>query len=205
MRDAAGGLIDCSAAQDDNDPVSRMLPSHAFEELSAMRMNRRLRAVLSFGAVGLAFIGALCAIRAVGRAQWESRKAALLETIESAQPLIDALRQYETAHGHPPARLDDLVPSFIGQIPSPGGPAHGEWEYWASTPGGRIEGGKWHRVRLDSTAGGWALGIAVRKGFRPVLIYDIGDYFVFHPSGVYPVRAYGGVLERVGSWGYYRE
>lgn len=163
----------------------------------------RVAAVWLVG-IGLALVGAVYTIRVL-REQWEGRKPELIETIRSAQPLIGAIRAFQAANGHPPARLDDLVPSFIGRIPSPAGPAAGGWEYWTSTAGGRTEGGKWHRVQLDRKAGGWALGIAVRKGFRPYLIYDIGDYFVFHPSGDYSARAYGGVLERVDGWGYYHE
>lgn len=164
----------------------------------------RLVVAVCVVAIAVFLIAAMYGIRA-GRAEWEERKGELIATMESAQPLIDAIRAFESANGHPPARLEDLVPSFIERIPQPAGPAEGGWEYWTSAPGGRIEGGRWHRVRLDSKAGGWALGIAVRKGFRPNLIYDIGDYFVFHPSGIYSAEAYGGVLERVDGWGYYHE
>ncbi|MEW5883939.1 MAG: hypothetical protein AB1725_06920 [Armatimonadota bacterium] len=137
--------------------------------------------------------------------QASEQREQLQATIRSAAPLIQAIRKYEELRGAPPPSLDALVPEFLDALPQPAGPAEGGWEYWADVPGGRKEGGKWHRVQLEPSAGGWALGIAVRKEFRPRFLYNLGDYFLYHPSGHYPRTAYGGVLERVGEWGYYFE
>lgn len=136
----------------------------------------------------------------VPRVGWARQKRQLIETIRSAEPLIDAISQFEKARGRPPRALAELVPEFVLRIHPPSGPAHGNWEYWTDTPGGQ-----WHVVMRDPEAGNWALGIAVEKSFRPSAFYTLGDYFVYHPSGRYSRRAYGGTLEECFGWGYYRE
>lgn len=50
-------------------------------------------------------------------------------TIERAQPIIHAIDAYRSAHSDEPDALDDLIPEYLDELPSPlvGGQA---WEYY---------------------------------------------------------------------------
>ena len=50
----------------------------------------------------------------------------------------------------------------------------------------------------------WALFVRVNREYAPNR-WSFGDTFAYHPGGRYPREAYGGILERVGRWGYYHE
>ena len=134
------------------------------------------------------------------RMRWEYRKRELHNTVASAQPIILAIKMYEIENGKPPEALNDLVPLYLSSVPRPAGPSSGDWQYWLHDKPAL----KWRKTYKDPLAGPWALGIAVRKHFRRWPL-DYGDYFVYHPSGQYSKRAYGGSVEVICGWGYYNE
>lgn len=146
--------------------------------------------------------GAVVVLALGCRLWWSYRKQALSDTIASARPVIEAIREYARDHGHPPSALADLVPKYMPQVPTPKGPTRHGWVYWG---GGDVKQGIGHMHTMDPEAGEWAIGIAVERGFNFELFYSLGDYFVYHPPGRYSKHAYGGVLERVNEWGYYHE
>ena len=123
--------------------------------------------------------------------------AELAKTANSAKPIIEAIHAFENANQMPLKSLSELVPRFLASVPMPEGPADGGWYFQSGARGGRqAPRGK------DLVAGKWVLGIAVANTKGPL---QFGDYFVYNPSGQYSDSAYGGVLRKVGDWGYYRE
>lgn len=47
----------------------------------------------------------------------------------NAQPLIAAIESYERKEGHPPAKLDSLVPQYLSKIPQTGIAIYPQFEY----------------------------------------------------------------------------
>jgi len=123
------------------------------------------------------------------------RAVALPITIRQAQPIIRAINRYQAERGAPPTSLSALTPKYLRQLPAPGPVSKKGWHYELSPGvGGRA-----------SAAGGWALYVRVRDEYSPNIIGGFGDVFVFHPSGKYPDKAYGGMLVPFDDWGYYVE
>jgi hypothetical protein len=130
---------------------------------------------------------------------WQNQRLPeLRKTMQGAAPIIAAIRKYEKDHGRPPERLQELVPRYLPIIPSPGNVSRSiNWEYIRTIS--PREGGS-EEPHNDK----WSLGIQVRGDFCP-RCYSFGDWFMYHPSSIYPQVAYGGVLEKVDDWGYYHE
>ena len=82
------------------------------------------------------------------------------------------------------------MPRYLKSLPPPGPVADGNWNY--ATSGGRVPEK-------------WRLWVEVRDEYSPNVLMGFGDAFVFHPSGKYLRSDYGGILSRVGAWGYYVE
>ena len=133
-------------------------------------------------------------LEARNSALWASRLGELNVTARQAQPVIAGIQAYTQATGQPPRSVDELVPRFLPALPDPGPASQHGWEYWRDGP--RPWGARGQP---------WVLGIRVRKDFCPRCPLGFGDYFVYHPGGVYPRSGYGGILEPVGRWGYYHE
>ena len=114
--------------------------------------------------------------------------SALQETMTRGEAVIVAIRAYTHDHGRPPTQLADLIPQYLPRIPSAGRLAADGWHYDLSTapPG----------------AGGWSLWVIVR-GEYALPPWSFGDVLAYHPSGHYPTKAYGGVVEPLGLWAYY--
>ena len=53
----------------------------------------------------------------------------LVEVAEHSEPLVEAIRRYDTDHGRPPARLADLVPDYFPQRPRTGLRGYPEYDY----------------------------------------------------------------------------
>ena len=133
---------------------------------------------------------------------WDERKSELLTFTRNAEPLIGALENYHKEHGSYPDRLEQLVPQYIAQLPVPspelcrGSRTRGEsWIYQVEPKNGECRA-------LDLP---YDLAFDVRLGFCRKCMVSFGDVFAYHPTGRYLREAHGGVLERIGKWGYYHE
>jgi hypothetical protein len=104
-----------------------------------------------------------------------------------SRPLVQAIRDYSAATGHPPASLDDLVPQYLPAVPGTGMPCYPRYEYSADHPPDRWDGNPWV-LYVHTTSG--VLGF---------------DMFMYFPLQNYPKQGYGGGLERVGDWAYVHE
>ena len=60
---------------------------------------------------------------------WEQRKLRFQQVALVAQPLTAAIDRYVAEAGHPPAKLADIVPKYIEQIPATGLDDHPEFSY----------------------------------------------------------------------------
>ena len=138
--------------------------------------------------------------RAEARVQetWQLRLAEVADVQQRAQPIIDAIARYRDDHTSPPARLSDLVPRYLPQLPVPGPVARdGAWFY--TTPSSPKP------CAFCPKGESWVLGIWVRHDFDPRNPWSFGDNLVYLPSGNYPHSGWGGILDRVADWGYYCE
>lgn len=99
--------------------------------------------------------------------------------LESAAPVIRAIRAFEADHKRPPRVLGDLVPHYLPQVPRlPSPPSTGRDYLYAVEPKQ------------------WRIGIPVRDERDGVLTYSsIRDY---------PPGKPGMPVERLGAWAYYR-
>ena len=61
--------------------------------------------------------------------RWDQQ--AQKQTIEAAQPLIEAINAYKLDRGNYPNQLEELVPEYLDQIPQPI-VGSGEWSYGTS-------------------------------------------------------------------------
>lgn len=117
------------------------------------------------------------------------RQVGVKETMARATPLIAAIRAYEKREGKPPESLTALRLT----VPTAGALAEQRldtvqgWDYRTTSPASEH----------------WTLLVWVRKDHTPNMGFD--DCFVYHSDGSYSKHAYGGVLERIGAWGYYWE
>lgn len=110
----------------------------------------------------------------------QRRQDGIRQTVRAAEPLLDAIHRYEERHQKPPESLEALALT----LPAPSPMARYGWNYQA-----------WET--------GWSLAIEVRGDYSPN--YGFGDTLVYRSDGRYESHAYGGVLEKVGKWGYYWE
>jgi hypothetical protein len=100
-----------------------------------------------------------------------------------AQPLIGAVEKYVDDKGAAPRTLQELVPTYIGAIPS--GLPELEVVSGPHTPG----------LYMGNQ---WILSAAVTRGWN-------FDSFLYFPNQQYPEKGYGGSLERIGKWAYVHE
>ncbi len=106
------------------------------------------------------------------------------EFTHAAKPLVEAIARHQEDTGTLPGKVEDLVPRWLDRVPRP--------------PGGRpIE-----LIQKPDDEFGQPWRIRIDAGKTPG---SFGDWFVFHPTGDYPQSGYGGLLVRMGDWGYYCE
>ena len=67
-------------------------------------------------------------------ASGEARDTAFARLAERSEPVITAIKQYEATRGRPPANLDELIPSYLAEVPSTGMLAYPNYEYKAFPP-----------------------------------------------------------------------
>lgn len=82
-------------------------------------------------ALRLVVLAAAVAVACFGSLQFQgmARRAAFVRTAERSTGLVNAITAFERATGRPPASLDDLVPTYIGQVPSTGLLMHRDYRY----------------------------------------------------------------------------
>jgi hypothetical protein len=100
-------------------------------------------------------------------------------------PLVEAIKAYEQANGHPPETLAALVPEFLPSIPQTGMAAYPEYRYHVGAEG-LYEGNP------------WILEVSTPSG---ILNFD---RFLYYPMQNYGPWC-GDPLERVGDWAYHHE
>ena len=108
---------------------------------------------------------------------------------ERSRPLIAAILRFEKEHGKPPAKLDELVPGYLKEVPHTGMGAYPDYEYKVSTrePG------------PDHLAATWELSVPCSIG---ILNWDV---FYYLPTEKYPEHDYGGSVEPINNWAYVHE
>lgn len=119
---------------------------------------------------------------------FEVRTAVFAQIARRAGPLIQAIKAYEVKTGRPPDSLEDLVPDYLPETPTPGAGAHPEFHYIH---------GKTAEERYDGNP--WILTFPASTGLLSF------DSFLYFPLGNYPEEGYGGWLKRIGDWAYVHE
>lgn len=107
---------------------------------------------------------------------------------QDAEPLVEAIHEYDRQHGSPPDSLADLVPEFISEVPGTGIPAFPKFSYERAA----------ERRDLEPT---WLLYVSCYEGLLQsdvFLCYGDEDYSTAGPQ-------WGGVVERLGRWAYVHE
>lgn len=105
---------------------------------------------------------------------------------DRSKPLIAAIALYEKNHDGPPAKLEQLVPQNIDQIPHTGLGVYPNYEYNAPNTG----------LGLDAS---WGLCVSC-----PVGIFKF-DAFYYLPTEKYPEYVFGGYLEPIRNWAYFHD
>jgi hypothetical protein len=123
------------------------------------------------------FVGSFIGGMKLGR---HIRNDQLFETMERAQPLIDAISAYQADHSRPPATLDELVPKYLDRIPETGIGAWPAFRYFANHPD-RHHGNPWVLIVIP-----------------PNLIMGF-DSFAYVPRRNYSEAGY----TPMGTWGYF--
>jgi hypothetical protein len=125
----------------------------------------------------------------------EIRHYAFVDLARRSQPLVQAITDYETDHGSPPAQLSDLIPKYLPRIPATGIGAYPEYIYEASTPSVA------QRSLFPNEP--WALWVSTPTG-----ILDF-DMFIYLPSQNYHAWGQwfgsGNTVEKIGDWAYVHE
>ena len=104
---------------------------------------------------------------------------------QRSAPLVEAIKAYERANGHPPPTLESIVPEYLPSIPGTGMGAYPKYRYVV----GREE-------LYDGNP--WILMV-----FTPSGILNF-DKFLYYPSQDYGSWC-GDPLERVADWAYLHE
>lgn len=104
-----------------------------------------------------------------------------------SSPLIKAISFYTNDKGHPPEKLDDLVPQYLPRIPTTGIGAYPNYTYEVVKDDKEWYGNSWV-VYIETP----------RNPFN-------WDKFIFFPNQNYPKRGFGGYLEKIENWAYVHE
>lgn len=122
---------------------------------------------------------------ALGSAEDAIRNASFYDLAERSMPLVEAIMAFEKAEGHPPKKLDDLVPTYLDSVPSTGLAAYPHYEIHMGEESSMWKGNPWV--------------LCVPVGF--MLSFDL---FLYFPNQNYPSGKYS-AFERFGDWGYLHE
>ncbi len=114
------------------------------------------------------------------------RRAGQLRVMHNAEPLIAAIRQYESDQGVAPQELEQLIPDYLSKIPSTGLPAYSEYQYWLLD-----------KNELEENT--WTISL------RTPLMHGDLNFLLYMPNENYPPRIYGGWVEPIENWAYVHE
>lgn len=109
----------------------------------------------------------------------------LLAVANGAEPLINAIEQYNLEKGRYPDALSELSPEYIDAIPNTGMCGYPEFVYEKAQPGA---GFSKYMLYIHTPGGGINF-----------------DRFLYWPEGGYPDYFYGGYSELIGKWAYIHE
>ena len=124
------------------------------------------------------------------------RREAIQGMAARAQPLIAAIRKFESTHGAPHV-LTELVPKYLPAIPTPGLNSSPRFYYTRARRGENLHDNVWiisvHAPHPPPFS-----------GFNRPAIRDDGEV-LYLPNQNYDVLAARGVVERIGAWAYVHE
>ncbi|MGI8906965.1 MAG: hypothetical protein ACR2IE_10805 [Candidatus Sumerlaeaceae bacterium] len=105
---------------------------------------------------------------------------------QRSKPLVNAIRAYETDHSRPPGKLEELVPTYLSEVPRPHTGVGDKYEYISGERALPYAGNPW------------------------VLLVDASmplqfDYFCYYPLQNYPASNSAGWFERIADWAYLHE
>jgi len=123
------------------------------------------------------------------------RRQAIQGMAARAEPLIAAIRKFESTHGAPRV-LTELVPQYLPAIPTPGLNSSPEFYYT-------------REKRFYAHENAWIISVHAPhpppfSGFHRPVIHDDGEV-IYLPNQNYDERASRVVVERVGTWAYVHE
>lgn len=109
---------------------------------------------------------------------------------QKSAPLVNAIKSYQQKYGHPPDKLQNLIPEFLSNIPSTGMLNYPNYEYenYFNDSNAQSE----HDGNL------WMLKVDAGE----MLQFDV---FIYYPNQNYPKNGYGGYLEKISDWAYVHE
>lgn len=114
--------------------------------------------------------------------------AGIRSWVKREQPLIVAIRKYESEHSTPPPNLESLIPNYLPAIPDTGLAAYPEFRYH--------NGDEAKQEFFDNP---WAVSV-----LTPTSLLNF-DELLYFPKQNYPEVGYSGSLERIGDWTYVHE
>lgn len=122
---------------------------------------------------------------ALGKAAETIRTTSFHSLAERSMPLVEAIKAFEKAEGHPPNTLEVLVPEYLDSVPPTGFPAFPAYE-----------------IHMGNESSMW-------KGNPWVLCVPVGrmlgfDLFLYFPNQNYP-SGDRSAFERFGTWAYFHE
>jgi hypothetical protein len=165
-------------------PICAAIPGIFISIIYCVRKNTRQKAskwLLSC----FVFVAVIIAAARIGQ---RLRMNAFASLAERSEPLMAAIKDYEHAHGKPPASLDVLIPEYLAAIPHTGMGAYPEYQYRVVTDRGREYGNPW-----------------VIVVFIPTGVPDFDEFF-YYPLQNYPSHRWGAnPVERVRDWAYMHE
>lgn len=116
------------------------------------------------------------------------RTSAFQALAKRSEPLVCAIHDYARAKGMPPGQFKDLVPGYLKEIPGTNIAAYPSYELYSDTSAPKNYYGN-----------PWVLMV-----FTPTLGINF-DQFMYFPLQNYPLKGYGGAIEKIGKWAYVHE
>lgn len=130
----------------------------------------------------IALLGYVDPTQVLYQKQEEARIAGLHRVAATSQPLIAAIEQYQSEHGEPPAKLEELVPAYLSDIPTTGILISPTFHY--ST----------HHAQDNTKV--WEMSVGCPRG-----VIDFSRYRYQNPQSL-ELQQHPAVVARDGNWTY---